>query len=86
MLDPEVKPSPAKEIVHKGKGCLAVIVAASVLIFGGYFVWDKATTLHRQTSARPPDYPGPGNAKITVDCPRRCLARRRSAGSWSPRT
>ena len=43
MLDPEVKPSPAKEIVHKGKGCLAVIVAAAVLIFGGYFVWDKAT-------------------------------------------
>ena len=43
MLDPEVKPSPAREIVHKGKGCLAVIVAAAVLVFGGYFVWDKAT-------------------------------------------
>ena len=27
ILDPEVKPSPAKEIMHKGKGCLAVIVA-----------------------------------------------------------
>ncbi len=43
MLDPEVKPSPAREIVHKGKGCLAVIVAAAVLAFGGYFVWDQAT-------------------------------------------
>ena len=38
MLDPEVKPSPAHEIVHKGKGCLAVLVAAAVLVFGGYFV------------------------------------------------
>ena len=38
MLDPEVEPSPAREIVHKGKGCLAVLVAAAVLVFGGYFV------------------------------------------------
>ncbi len=44
MLDPEVEQSPAKEIVHKGKGCLAVLLAASILAFGGYFVWDRAST------------------------------------------
>ena len=45
MLDPEVKPSPAREIVHKGKGCLAVLVAAAVLVFGGYLVWDRVGRL-----------------------------------------
>ena len=44
MLDPEVQPSQAKEIARTAKGCLAVFVAAAVLILGGYFVWDKATT------------------------------------------
>ena len=59
MLDPEVQPSPAREIVHKGKGCLAVIVAAAVLVFGGYFVWDKATGFV-SAFGEVPDYPGPG--------------------------
>ena len=68
MLDPEVKPSPAREIVHKGKGCLAVILAAAVLAFGGYFVWDKATTFVA-TLGEVPDYPGPGNAKVTISIP-----------------
>jgi UPF0755 protein len=68
MLDPEVKPSPAAEVVHKGKGCLAVILAAAVLAFGGYFVWDKASTFV-STLGEVPDYPGPGDAKVTVDIP-----------------
>jgi UPF0755 protein len=68
MLDPEVKPSPAREIVHRGKGCLAVLVAAAVLAFGGYFVWDQATSFV-STLGEVPDYPGPGNAKVTVDIP-----------------
>ena len=68
MLDPEVQPSPAREIVHKGKGCLAVIVAVAVLAFGGYFVWDKATGFV-STLGEVPDYPGPGKAKVTVDVP-----------------
>ena len=68
MLDPEVKPSPAREIVHKGKGCLAVILAAAVLAFGGYFVWDKATTFVA-TLGEVPDYPGPGNVKVTISIP-----------------
>jgi UPF0755 protein len=68
MLDPEVQPSPAREIVHKGKGCLAVIVAAAVLIFGGYFVWDKATGLV-SAFGEVPDYPGPGNVTVTIDVP-----------------
>ncbi len=68
MLDPEVKPSTAKEVVHKGKGCLAVILAAAVLIVGGYLVWDKTNTFIANLN-EPVDYPGPGNAKITVDIP-----------------
>jgi UPF0755 protein len=68
MLDPEVKPSPAKEVVHKGKGCLAVILAAAVLAFGGYFVWDQAHTFVSKLG-EVPDYPGPGNAKVIVLVP-----------------
>ena len=68
MLDPEVQPSPAREIVHKGKGCLAVIVAAAVLAFGGYFVWDKVTGFVA-AFGEVPDYPGPGSATVTIDVP-----------------
>ena len=68
MLDPEVQPSPAREIMHKGKGCLAVIVAAAVLIFGGYFVWDKATGFV-SSFGEVPDYPGPGTTTVTIDVP-----------------
>lgn len=68
MLDPEVKPSQAKELVHKGKGCLAVLVAAAVLAFGGYFVWDRATGFV-DSLGDVPDYPGPGNAKVIVTVP-----------------
>src|SRR5215216_6969853 len=68
MLDPEVEPSQAREMIKTGKGCLAVLVAAAVLMFGGYFVWDKASTF-LSTFGEIPDYPGPGNAKILVDVP-----------------
>jgi UPF0755 protein len=68
MLDPEVKPSPVSEVVHKGKGCLAVILAAAVLVFGGYFVWDQATTFV-STLGEVPDYPGPGEGKVIIDIP-----------------
>jgi UPF0755 protein len=68
MLDPEVQPSPAKEMIRTGKGCLAVLVAAAVLIFGGYFVWDKTSTF-LSTFGEIPDYPGPGNSKILIDVP-----------------
>ena len=68
MLDPEVPPSQAKEIARTAKGCFAVFVAATVLLLGGYFVWDKASTF-LSTFGEIPDYPGPGNTKITVDVP-----------------
>ena len=68
MLDPEVQPSQTKEMIRTGKGCLAVLVAAAVLMFGGYFVWDKASTF-LSSFGEIPDYPGPGNAKILVDVP-----------------
>jgi UPF0755 protein len=68
MLDPEVQPSHAKEMIRTGKGCLAVFLAAAVLVVGGYFVWDKASTF-LSTFGEIPDYPGPGNTKILVDIP-----------------
>jgi UPF0755 protein len=68
MLDPDLRQSPAREVVHKGKGCLAVIVALSVLLFGGYFVYDKASTF-LSTFGEVPDYPGPGVDPITVTVP-----------------
>jgi peptidoglycan lytic transglycosylase G len=68
MLDPEVKPSPAREFVHKGKGCLAVVVAFGVLVFGGYFVYDRA---HQFLSSfgEVPDYTGAGKAAVTITVP-----------------
>jgi len=68
MLDPELKPSPAREVVHKGKGCLAVLVAAAVLVFGGYFIWDRASGL-LDGWGEVPDYPGPGKGQVTVTVP-----------------
>ena len=68
ILDPEVKPSPGKEFVHKGKGCLAVIVALGVLVFGGYFVFDRA---HEFISSfgEVPDYTGSRQGAVTVTIP-----------------
>jgi len=68
MLDPEVTPSPAREIAHKGKGCLAVIVALSVLLFGGYYVYDK-TNSFLSTLGEVPDFTGAGKAPITITIP-----------------
>lgn len=68
MLDPELKPSPVREVVHKGKGCLAVLVAAAILVFGGYFVWDRASGFLAGWGEIP-DYPGPGKAAITITVP-----------------
>lgn len=68
MLDPEVKPSVAKELAHQGKGCFAVLLAAAVLVFGGYFVYDRAgAVLSRFGDV--PDYTGAGKANITVTIP-----------------
>ena len=69
ILDPELRPSQAKEVVHKGKGCLAVIVAAAVLVFGGYFVYDKAGEF-LSTFGEVPDYTGSGQANITITIPK----------------
>ena len=68
MLDPEVPPSQSKEIIRTTKGCLAVLVAAAVLMFGGFFVWDKTSTF-LSTFGEIPDYPGPGKSKILIDVP-----------------
>lgn len=68
MLDPDLKPSPAREIVHKGKGCLAVLVAVAVLVVGGYLVWDRASGFLAGWGEIP-DYPGPGKGQVTVTVP-----------------
>ncbi len=68
ILDPEVKPSPGKEFVHKGKGCLAVVVALGVLVFGGYFVFDRAHDF-LTSFGEVPDYTGAGKAAVTVTVP-----------------
>ena len=69
MLDPEVKPSRAREVAHQGKGCLAVIVAAAVLLFGGFFVYDQSKGL-LEGFGEIPDYPGPGTGSVTSRSPR----------------
>lgn len=68
MLDPARAPSPAREVVHKGKGCLAVLVALAVLVFGGYVVWDRASGLLAGWGEIP-DYPGPGKGQVTITIP-----------------
>ncbi len=68
IMDPEVKPSPAREIAHKGKGCLAVILALGVLLFGGYFVYDKAGS-YLSTFGQTPDFTGAGKGQITITIP-----------------
>src|SRR5919107_5065514 len=68
MLDPEVKPSPVRESVHQGKGCLAVLLAAAVLLFGGYFLYDQSKGL-LEGFGEIPDYPGPGRGSVTVTIP-----------------
>lgn len=68
MLDPEVKPSQAREIAHRGKGCLAVLLAAAVLVFGLSFVWSKSSGL-LDSFGEVPNYPGPGTARVTVTIP-----------------
>ena len=68
-MDQETKPSPAAEVVHRGKGCLAVVLALAVLIGGGYFVWDRASSFISAQFGATPDYPGPGKKNVTVNVP-----------------
>lgn len=68
ILDPEYPPSPAREAVHRSKGCLAVLVAFAVLAFGGYFVYDKANG-YLSTLGETPDFTGAGKANITITVP-----------------
>lgn len=68
MLDPEKAPSPAREIAHKSKGCIAVLIALAVLIGGGYFAYDKASTF-LAGFGEIPDYEGAGKKAVTVTIP-----------------
>ena len=68
ILEPEVKPSPAREIAHQSKGCLAVLLAVAVLVFGGYFVYDQSKGL-LEGFGEIPDYPGPGTGAVTITIP-----------------
>lgn len=68
IWDPEVKPSPVQELLHRGKGCFAVLLALAVLLGGGYFAYDKASGF-LSTFGEVPDYTGAGAGKITVTIP-----------------
>jgi UPF0755 protein len=68
MLDPEVRTSQAREVVHKGKGCLAVLLSLAILLVGGYLVWDKTNSL-LSGIGEVPDYPGPGRQSVIVTIP-----------------
>ncbi len=68
MLDPEVKPSRARAVAPQSTGCLAVIVAAAVLVFGGFFVYDQSKGL-LEGFGEIPDYPGPGTGSVTITIP-----------------
>src|SRR3978361_324380 len=68
MLEPETQPSPARELLHQGKGCAAVLLALAVLVFGGYFLYDKANGL-LNSFGETPDYVGAGKAPITITVP-----------------
>lgn len=65
---PDTKPSPTQEIVHQGKGCLAVLLALAVLVVGGFLVYDQGKQLVSGLGETP-DYTGSGVAPITVTVP-----------------
>ncbi|WP_139209802.1 endolytic transglycosylase MltG [Microlunatus flavus] len=68
MLEPDTKPSAAKEILHQGKGCFAVLLALAVLVGGGWFVYTQGKSL-MDSFGETPDYTGRGVAPITVTIP-----------------
>ena len=68
MLEPDTRPSAAKEALHQGKGCLAVLLALAVLVGGGWFVYSQGKSLLAGLGEEP-DYTGNGKAPITVTVP-----------------
>ena len=65
---PDTKPSAAKEVLHQGKGCAAVLLALAVLVVGGFLVYDQGKQLISGIGETP-DYTGSGVAPITVTVP-----------------
>ena len=68
-LLPDTKPSATKEVIHQGKGCLAVLLALAVLVVGGFLVYDQGKQLVSGLVGETPDYTGKGVAPITVTVP-----------------
>ena len=65
---PDTRPSAAKEALHQGKGCVAVLLALAVLVVGGFLVYDQGKAL-MANFGETPDYTGTGVAPITVTIP-----------------
>ena len=68
MLDPKTEESRTKEILHQGKGCVAVLLALAVLVVGGYLVYDKASGFFATVGVAQ-DYTGNGKGNITITVP-----------------
>jgi len=68
MLDPDTKPSAAREVLHQGKGCVAVLLALAVLAGLGFLVYDQGRSM-LSNLGETPDYTGSGVAPITVTVP-----------------
>ena len=67
-LLPDTKPSATREVIHQGKGCLAVLLSLAVLVVGGFLVYDQGKQLV-SGFGETPDYTGTGVAAITVTVP-----------------
>jgi len=62
------RPSTAREIARRAKSAFAVLLALTVLVGGGWFVYHQGEDL-MNGFGEVPDYPGPGQKPITVQIP-----------------
>lgn len=68
LLDQE-RERPAKAAAKRGKGCFAVLIALAILVGGGYYGWQRASSWVENFLSTP-DYTDPAGVKnITVTVP-----------------
>ena len=52
---------------RRGLGCLAVLIAAAVLLGGGYFAYSYGLSALQRKLSPPPDYSGSGSGSVLVE-------------------